>query len=103
MLCPAGSACVHPPLRVLCHCVSNGTFGFYDDIVNAFFWGLISIAYWGPRFRIFICSFVSCFLVRFIIRGCPVVGVSCCSLVPRFSSLYEDLAIVVAVKQTDTT
>jgi len=20
MLCPSGSACVHPPLRVLCHC-----------------------------------------------------------------------------------
>ena len=32
------------------------------------FFLLISIEYWGPRFRIFICSFVSCFLVRFIIR-----------------------------------
>ena len=49
------------------------------------FLGLIPIAYWGPRFRIFNCSFVSCLLVRFIIQGCPVVVVSCCSYVPRFS------------------
>ena len=77
--------------------VSNGTL-VSMMILLMHFLGLISIAYWGPRFGIFICSFVSCFMVRFIIRGCPVVGVSCCSLVPRFSFDLPSSILILSCK-----
>ena len=87
-------------LYKLCHLFSKFLMAFSVPMMVLLmqFLGLISIPYWGPSFGIFICSFVSCSLVRFNIRVCPVVGVLCCPLIPRFSFQLPSSILIFSCK-----